>query len=420
MPQTTNAKPGALEGIRVLDFSQIFSGPHCCRLMADMGAEVIKIERPPDGDIARQIPYVAGRGFSSLFVHQNSGKKAICLDLRHPEAVEIARRLVSISDVLVQNFMPGAMDRMGLGYPQLKQSNPGLIMCSISGYGQDSPLAQRPAGEQVIQAHCGVVWMTGDPDGAPFLPGWGYADSSTGLHALSAILAALLYRERTGSGQHIDLALADCVFSQNDLPYMDYILSKGSVSPTRYGRFYPHLVPLGVFEGKDGYVVLGARSDSAFGRLAECMGRPELPTDPRFDTDEHRTQNRQLLYPIIEEWVRSQPSTRDVEGILNKAEIMCSRVNTIEDILDHPNTKARNMLVDVEHPYLGKTRVVNSPFRFSDTESGLRGPPPFLGEHNEEILTGLLGLSKREVAWLHAQGSLLADEEIAKELYEAL
>ncbi len=399
-------KPGIFDGIRVVDLSMQIQGPYLTRLMADMGAEVIKIERPVEGDSTRWAPYIIDKGDSGNFMQRNCGKKSVSLDLKRPEAIEIVKKLVKISEVVVENYRPGVMARLGIDYPKLKEVNPKIIMCSLSGFGQYSPYVNRPTGDTHIQAMTLGMEMTGNPDGPPQICGIAYIDFATGAHGLAAVSAALYYREKTGIGQYIDLCLFDVAFAMHESAIEEYILSGGKMKYTRFGSNKEDLVPVGVFKGRDGYLTIAAVGDRAWADLAKVMGRPELITDERFDTQIHRVEHRDEVIKIVTEWVQNCDSIVEADRLLTEGNVTSAPVLNIEQLMNDSQLEARELLVEVEHPTLGKVKVVNSPFHFSETVSMVRERQPRLGEHNKEVLTTLLGYSHERIAELYRQGVL--------------
>jgi crotonobetainyl-CoA:carnitine CoA-transferase CaiB-like acyl-CoA transferase len=295
-----------LDGYKVIDFSQVLAGPTVTRLMAEMGAEVIKIELPPGGDRSRHLPYLRD-GRSGYFVQQNRGKKSVCIDLKNPVGYEIVRELVSAVDVMVENFAPGVIARHGLGYETVSALNPRLVMCSISLCGQTGPSSYKPGFDHIGASLAGVLDMTGEADGPPLLNTMGIGDISTGVHGLSAVLAALLYRERTGKGQWVDVSLVDTYFHYHDLSAQAFSLSRGAIKPRRSGGHHYMVTPGGIFKSRDGYVFVVAL-DHQWPDLCRAMGRSELADDPRFKTIAARTQNAAEVIKIIEDWLQAQES----------------------------------------------------------------------------------------------------------------
>jgi CoA:oxalate CoA-transferase len=399
----------ALEGVRVLDFGRIVAGPHCAQLMCAMGAEVIKIERPVHGDDSRFDPYVYEPGLSAAFMQQNWGKKSLSIDLRHADAKPIIRQLVAKSDVIVENFRPGVMDRLGFSYDELSKVNPRLIMCAVSAFGQTGPYSDRLGYGPIAEALAGIPEVTGDPDGPPMPTQYPIADNLAAALACSAICASLFWRDRSGVGQYIDISLLEAAFQGQDLAVEQFLASGGKVRMRRRGLRDLTFVPWGFFEGKDGWVVIMCGNESMWAPLAKAMGREDMITDARFDNFDHRYENRDLVYPIVEEWVRGFASIDEIVAILDKAGVPCDRVNTIEQAVNHPQMKARNILVERDHPTLGKMTVMNSGLHFSRTPADIYGHPPFLGEHNEELLEDLLGLDHDTVKKLTKSGVLYQD-----------
>jgi CoA:oxalate CoA-transferase len=396
-------KPGIFDGIRIVDFSMHLQGPYLTRLMADMGAEVIKIERPGEGDPTRWAPFIIDKGDSGNFMQRNCGKKSISMDLKQPEAIKIVKQLVEISDVVVENYRPGVMSRLGIDYSVLSGVNPRIIMCSLSGFGQYSPYVDRPSGDTLIQAMTLGIEMTGEPDGPPQICGLAYVDFCSGTHGLAALSAALYYREKTGLGQYIDVALFDVGFGMHESAMQEYILSGGKIKYTRFGAHKKDLVPVGIYKGRDGYVAIGAVGDRAWADLANVMGKPELIADERFDTQIRRVENQEAVIAIVGEWVRSCTSIMEADRLLTEGNVPSAPVLNIEQLMNDPQIEARDLLVEVYHPKLGNVKVVNSPFHYSETYSRVRGRAPRLGEHNEDVLTHLLGYSPEQIADLYSE-----------------
>jgi CoA:oxalate CoA-transferase len=407
-------KPGVFDGIRVLDFTTQIQGPYLTRLMGDMGAEIIKVERPVEGDPTRWAPYIMGHGESGNFMQRNCGKKSISLDLKRPEAIEIAKQLAKISDVVVENFRPGVMARLGIDYAKLRKVNPKIIMCSLSGFGQYGPYSDRATGDTLIQALTLGMEMTGEPDGPPQICGLAYVDFCSGTHGLAAVSAALYYREKKGIGQHIDIALFDVAFGMHESAIQEYILSGGEIKYTRFGSHKKDLVPVGVYKGRDGYLAIGAVGDRAWADIAKVIGRPELIKDKRFDTQIHRVENREEVIRIISEWIQSCSSVMEADRLLNEGNVPSAPVLNIDQLMSYPQIEGRELLAEVEHPRFGKLKVVNSPFHFSETASGAKGYAPRIGEHNEEVLVNLLGYSPERIDKLY-KGEVLykIDKDLA-------
>jgi len=389
-------------GIRILDFSRVLTGPYCTRLFADMGAEVIKVEQPVTGDDARGFPYVISPGNTGYYLQQNCGKKSISLDMRKKEAIEILKKLVLISDVVVENFRPGVMAKYKLDYENLKAIKKDIIMCSISAFGQTGPLSPFVGNDLTTQAMSGLMDMTGEPDGPPSNAGAAIADTIAGTHAFGAIASALYQRERTGLGEYIDISMLDCMFAQFEIAVQSFILSKGQVQPHRAGVHHPTVVPLGTYHAADGWVIVGVFNDNVWKRMVEAMGRPELAEDRRFMGNSARVQNKETVIGIVQEWVKNMP-VKDAVQILQKAQVLTAPVQSVAEVANHPQIRAREMLVKVEHEGVGPVEIINIPIKFTNTAACVSGKAAALGEHNQEILK-LLGYSSDAIKGLQRDG----------------
>lgn len=389
-------KPSILDGVRILDFTQILAGPYCTRLLADMGAEVIKVERPPMGDGERSVPAIRD-GVSGSFMQYNAGKKGICLDLKKPKAIEIVKGLVKQCDVVVENFNVGAMARLGLSYDELNKVNPCLIMCSITGFGQTGPNKNRLAFATVVHAASGITEILRRQHGEDIRPaphGLSIGDTIAGYHAAYAVVASLFYRERTGKGQYIDISMFDSLFYTIDHQVQYYLMT--GEEHTVYGA-----VPV---KGKDGYFTIGYGKYEMILRALDCMGKPELANDERFSSLEKVIFHQQEFFQIVEEWAQIYGSVEEVEALLCKAGLPVSKVCSVPEVVRSPQVQSRGLLAEVDDPKIGKVKVINSPIKFSGTESKLRGPSPELGEHNKEILSRLLQYSEEQIIKLYAEG----------------
>jgi CoA:oxalate CoA-transferase len=402
MAQTTKRM---LEGYRVLDFTQVLAGPTTTRYMAEMGAEVVKVEFAPSGDISRGVPYLRD-GRSAYYVQQNRGKRSLCLDLKNPAAAAIIRELIPKVDVLVENYAPGVIGRLGFGYEAVKALNPKIIMCSISTFGQDGPLANRPGYDFIGCAYSGVLSMIGERDGAPSLPQVGVGDISTGVHALSAITAALLHRERTGEGQYVETSLLDCYFSYNDMTVHTASLSGGSFLPRRNGSHHFAVAPLGVFKGKRSPILIMASTEHQFGYLCRAMGRPELPTDPRFCNNTARMTNVEELKRLIQDWFDATPSDDEVYRRFEEYRVPYAQVLSIEEAMAHPHLREREVVRTVNDRFLGEFDLPGFPLRFSAYDRHSEMEAPTLGEHNDAVLQEYLGYSPDKIAGLKREGVL--------------
>lgn len=395
--EAVEPRPGALSGVRVLEFTALIAGPSAARFLADHGAEVIKIERFPEGDAARQTNR-AGLARSAMYVQHNGGKKGLCLDLTRPEGRQIARDLAAMSDILIEAYTPGVMAKLGLGEPELRALNPGLIYCSVSGFGQTGPNAQRPGYAHI--AHSMTGWLAiqalhRDPPVAPFGPGVAIADVVTGITAFGAICAALYKRERTGRGEHIDLALFDSLFAAND-DTLQRCLIDGVVNP----GYHP------VHRTRDGYVTANIGPDfRAWQNVCRAMGRTELLEDPRFADLAAVNLHREEATSIFAGWL-AQHRSEDVERILTEHHVVVGVMRTVPEAVRQPQVLAREMITPVDDPVLGRIDVINSAPKFSDASVQVRGPAPTLGQHNSEVLAQVLGYAPDRIEALRAQGIL--------------
>jgi crotonobetainyl-CoA:carnitine CoA-transferase CaiB-like acyl-CoA transferase len=404
--KSTPAPAGMLSGLKVLDFTQYLAGPTVTRLMAEMGAEIIKVEQAPMGDPARLLPIVKN-GRSAYFVQQNRGKKSLCLDFSKPRAIELLRSLVAKADVVVENYGPGVLERRGLDYASMRQINPRIVMASISAFGRSGPLSQKIGYDFIAQAFSGVMHMTGYPDGPPMFVGMAIADVGSGVHAFAAIGYALYHRERTGVGQHIDISMVDALYHMHEVNVQAYTTTEGQYVPRRMGAHHALVAPCGVFKGPEGYIVVLVL-DRQWPAMAKAMGRAELATDARFATGPDRAKNQKELIAIIENWMASQPSDEAVLNILEEARIAASPVMTVADSVKHPHFVERKMIRTVGDPILGEVTIPGFPFKFSAFPDLPEIQAPLLGQHGPEVLREHLGLGDHEVADLSASGVLFA------------
>lgn len=396
-PSLPERRPGALDGIRVLELSAIIAGPSCARWLADHGAEVIKIERYPDGDVGRMSGR-GRRGRSPLFVQHNGGKKGMCVDLSRPEGVAIVRDLVRQSDVVIEAYTPGVMKRLGLGWDELRRIRPDLVMCSISGFGQTGPNASRPGYAHVAHSMAGwlaVQFLHRDPPEAPRGPGVAVADVVTGLVAFGAICAALVRRERTGEGEYVDLALFDSLFATNDASIQQWLLT-GETSVT----YHP------VHATRDGWVTANIGPDfRAWEGVCAAMGRPDLLEDPRFADQRSVLENVQAATGLVKEWLAGL-DTVEAERRLREQHVVVGVVKSLPEAVRQPQVEARGLLETVDDPVFGRVEVVNSPIRYAHGEARVRGPAPRLGEHNSTVLRDLLGYPDDRIEELRSAGVL--------------
>jgi crotonobetainyl-CoA:carnitine CoA-transferase CaiB-like acyl-CoA transferase len=404
-------RTGALSHLRVLDLSRVLAGPWATQVLADLGAEVIKVERPGAGDETRAWgpPWLPDREGaetreSAYFASANRGKRSITLDLGRPEGQAIARRLAARADVLVENYKVGTLARRGLGYHDLAGENPGLVYCSISGFGEDGPYRSRPGYDFLIQAMGGLMSVTGvadgEPGGGPVKVGVAITDLLTGMYAATAILAALAHRDRSGRGQHVDLALLDVQVAMLANQAQAYLVT--GVPPRRLGNAHPSIVPYQAFPSRDGQVVLAVGNDGQFAGLCEVAGRPELARDPRFATNASRVEHRAALVGVLAPILASRPTAEWVEA-LEGAGVPCGPINDLGQVFDDPQVRHRGLRVVVGDPQVAGLPVVASPIRLSETPVRYERPPA-LGEHTREVLVDLLGMDEAEVAALRRSG----------------
>jgi crotonobetainyl-CoA:carnitine CoA-transferase CaiB-like acyl-CoA transferase len=393
-----------LDGYKVLDFTQVLAGPTVTRLMAEMGAEIIKVELAPGGDLSRALPFLKD-GRSAYFIQQNRGKKSLCIDARNPKGLEILKHLVSQVDVLVENYAPGTIGRLGLDYETVRQLNPRLVMCSVSAFGQTGPLSKLPGYDYIAQAYSGVTYMIGEPEGPPYFPMLGVGDVSTGVHAVAAIACALLYRERTGKGQYLDISLLDAYFHCHEMNIQMYSASKGAVKPKRSGTQHYAVCPIGLFKGKETYIFIMALPHQ-WAPLCKAIGRPELVEDPRFVDNPKRVENMAQVVQIIEGWFASTASDDEAVRILEEARIPVAPVLSIEQAVNHPHLKYRRTVRRITDRAFGELDIPGMPLKFSEFPDELPLQAPFLGEHNEEILGTYLSYTPEQVRTLESEGVL--------------
>ena len=406
--------PGPLDGVRVLDLSRVLAAPWAGQNLADLGAEVIKVERPKTGDDSRAFgpPWLkdaAGRDTSdsSYFTSANRGKKSVTVNLSAPAGQTLVRSLAEKSDVLLENYKFGDLDRYGLGYEALSKRNPRLIYCSVTGFGQTGPYREHPGYDFMIQGMGGMMSVTGEPDGAPGggpqRAGVPVADIITGMYASIAICSALYRREQTGRGQHLDLALLDSQIAL--LAYQNTNYFATGKPPKRIGNLHPNIVPYQPFSASDGDVILACGNDNLFRKFCEAAGHPELAADARFATNGKRVENRAELTRLLQE-VFKKRTKREWVDLLEAAGVPNGPINDIAQVFEEPQVKARGVRMELKHRVAGSVPLVASPMRFSDTPLEYRLAPPVLGEHTDEILRGLLGKSEREIAELRASGAI--------------
>ena len=393
-----------LKGIRVIDYSHFLAGPFMGRCLAALGAEVIKVERPKQGDAGRAHGYFKD-GQSGYFLQQNMGKQGLCIDLRDERGRDMMMKLIDTADVFIENYRPGALDRLGLGYKALSARNPRLIYCSVSAYGHTGPYADRPGFGLIAEAMSGALAQLGSAGEAPPLMRMPLADMYTGIHGVAAINAALLGRVSSGRGQHIDLALYDCMVSMHDYAIQRYFLSGGTDLPKQTGSGQADSTVYGVFPAKDGNLVIAAQVDDAWRRLASLIGGDTLASDERFTTPATRNAHYAEAMELVRGWTLSQTSRDACLAALEQAGVPSAPVQTIEEVVKDPQIHARGMLVEQEHPVLGKVTLPNLPFRFSDCDTTTHTPAPLLGQDNRRIAAAL-GLSAELVDAMVRDGVL--------------
>lgn len=401
-----------LSHIRVLDLSRVLAGPLATQFLADMGAEVIKIERPRSGDDTRAWgppfavePTENDPGISAYFACCNRGKQSVTVDITHPKGQELIRKLAAKSDVVIENFKVGGLAKYGLDYQSLKQINPGIIYCSITGFGQTGPYAPRAGYDFLVQAMGGLMSITGEPDdvpgGGPVKVGVAISDQMAGMFALSAILTALLKRERTGEGEYIDVALLDSTVASLINQASTYLVS--GIVPQRMGNAHPTVVPYQAFRTADGHIILAIGNDGQFQRFCAVAGLDGLANDERYRTNSARIINRNTLIPKIAEAIR-QRTTADWVSLLESQAVPCGPINTIDQVFADPQVQARGMRRVMEHEKAGPLPVTANPVRMASHDTTADKAPPMLGENTDEVLTRLLDLSPNDIAALRNEG----------------
>jgi CoA:oxalate CoA-transferase len=405
IPQPTAGRQGPLTDIRVLDLTWVLSGPFAAMTLCDLGAEVIKVERPPYGDIARTTgPFLADE--SAYFMSINRGKQSVAIDLRTDEGRDALLRLVEQADVLIENFTPGVMDRLGLGYDVLARRNPRLVYCAVSGFGQTGPDRDLPALDVIVQGAGGVMSITGYPGEPPARVGTSIGDITAGLYATVAILAALHERRTSGLGQYIDVSMLDCQISILENAVARYFVLGETPGPL--GTRHPSATPFQAFPTADGYIVVALSwgTENQWQLLCALLGRPELIDDARFETSGKRTANHAELEPILNEAFRQRTTAAWLEE-LRAVKIPCGPVNTVPGAIAMPQVQAREMIVDVEHPKVGPIKLVNHPVKFSRTPGRVQGPPPSVGQDTRRVLREIAGLDDATIERLLAAGIAL-------------
>jgi len=399
-----NSLRHVLDGYKVLDFTRYVAGPTATLMMAEMGAEVIKVEPAPGGVPSRRFP-IARNGRSGYFVQHNRGKQSLCIDARTPDGKTILCDLIPKVDVVVENFAPGVIGRLGLGYEVVSALNPRAIMCSVSSFGQKGPLSALTGYDWSGAAYGGVAHMIGEPDGPPLVPQVALGDVSTGVHAMGAIVCALLARERTGKGQYLDIALLDTYFHHHEADVQMASLSGGEFKPKRSGRHSFYVAPAGIFKAREGYIIVFAFEDHHWAALCDLVGRPELTRDSRLANSAARVKNLDEVIRVIEGWFASMPSDEAALAALRERRIPHAPVLTVDEAMRHPHLRERGTIRRVRDRLLGELELPGFALRFSDYPP-LELEAPLLGEHNEAILTGYLGYAAARVRELERRGVL--------------
>ncbi len=392
---------GPLSGIRVLDLSRLLAGPYCSMMLGDLGADVIKVERPGIGDETRHWgPPFAADGESAYFLCTNRNKRSVTIDLKKAAGVEITKSLARQSDIFIENFTPGTADNLGVGYEAIREVNPRIIYCSITGFGPDGPYRNRAGYDLAASALGGLMEITGEADGPPVKVGVAITDVTTGIMAQGAICAALFAREKTRCGQRIDLSLLESQVAVLVNMASSYLIS-GEV-PKRWGTGHETIVPYQGFEAKDKYVIVAVGNDQLWAKFCRILGVPELIEDPRFRTNPLRVANRKECVAILAEIIKTKPGDEWLE-LLNAESIPCAPINRMDEVFKDPQVLHRDMLVEVDHPSAGKIKMVGIPIKYSETGAAIYRPPPRLGEHTHEILAELLALDSKQIAGLQQE-----------------
>ena len=392
-----------LEDIKVLDLTHALAGPFCSTMLADFGAQVIKLEPPGEGDIARAWGVRTGGGESSYFVSLHRNKRGIVVDLKHPQGKELFFRLVEKCDVVLENYRVGALKRLGIDYAEAKKRNPGIIYASISGFGQDGPYRDRAALDLILQSESGMVSVTGDEGSSGTRAGVSIADMTAGMYAAYGVMLALRMKEKTGEGQELDVSMLEGQLALLSTMISAYCADGKVPKPT--GNTYAALVPYQTFHTKTRDLAIAIAGDKLWKKLCPAIGCPELTDDPRFSRALERNKHRTTLLPMLQKVFMIRPY-EEWEPLLLKNDIPVGAINDLSQVVEHPQVKARNALVEVEHPKAGKIRVIRSPVRLSKAPFAVRSPAPMLGQHTQDVLREVLGMSAKEIAALEATGAL--------------
>ena len=392
-----------LEGIKVLDFTQVYSGPFCTLLLKDLGAEVIKVERPESGDLTRNdVPHTEGNE-GGAYIILNRGKKSLTVDLKSEKGRNICEKLVKKVDVLVENFSPGTMDKLGLGSQEMCKLNPKLIYASISAYGQTGPRRDYPGFDPVAQAMGGMISVTGFPD-SPTRCGVSIADFSSGFFAAMSIVSALFHRLKTGEGQTIDISMQDCIWQLTSIEFAPYYFLNHQIPP-RLGNGHAAMIPCNLYPTKDGRIFINAGVLAQVHRLYTVMGRQDLIDTPLGANQNERFKHRGEIDEVITAWTKNK-NTQEISDLLKNADVPCSKLPTFDEVCNDPQLLSRNMIIEVEQSISGKVKTPGSLFKLSKTPGKIDFPAPFLGENNQEILAGMLGYTEEEINRLSGEGAI--------------
>ncbi len=391
---------GPLDGIKVLDLTRVLAGPYATMILGDLGADVIKIEQPETGDESRNFgPFK--NGFSLYFMSVNRGKRSVTLNLKTERGKTIFKQLVQQNDIIVENFRPGTMKKLGLDYDTLSVENPKLIYASCSGFGQTGPYAEKGAYDMIIQGMGGIISITGEPDASPVRVGTSISDITAALFTTIGILSALHHRNSTGKGQYIDVAMLDSLVAVLENAIVRYAATGDNPQPL--GSRHPVITPFEAFKSADGHIIIAIGNDVLWSKFCEFVERKDLITDPRFSTNNKRTDNHDELHPILSEIMCRRTTDVWIEALENIG-VPCGPINTIDKVVNHPQVQAREMITEVVHQLTGSVEVPGVPIKLSDTPGNVDAPAPNLGEHTDEVLIKDLNLTRNEVELLRLEG----------------
>jgi crotonobetainyl-CoA:carnitine CoA-transferase CaiB-like acyl-CoA transferase len=391
---------GPLDGIVVVELARTLAGPYCGMLLGDMGANVIKVERPGIGDETRGYAPHLKNGESTYYLSLNRSKRGITVNLKTEEGQKIVKLLVQKADVLIENFRYGVMEKYGLSYDELKKNNPRMVYCAISAFGRTGPMKNEPGYDLLLQGFGGIMSLTGEPDGSPMRVGFSIVDLATGMNACNAILLALYNKEKTGQGQYVEVSLMETIVALQTY-YAQALFTLG-INPKRCGTAHPSVVPYQAFETNDGFIIIAVATDWQWKNMCDALGLDSLGNDQRFVTNKDRVAHRDRLIPFLMNFMKRRNSS-DILTILKKASVPCGMVNDIKQVLEHPQVNLRGMIQEVEHPTIGALRMLGIPIKLSTTPGSIRIPPPSLGQHNNEVLLGL-GYTEDDISRFRAEG----------------